>query len=247
MLNEYTGYFDESGIDKASAVFTVAGYLATVEEWQAFTSEWDHVLVDFGITKFHMVDFAQSRGEFEAWEHEEEKRQQFMSQLIDIIDRRITHAFSLSLFREDYDIVNKEYRLEERLASPYALCALGVIHLAYQWHESHLDARMKFIFHERSLGKGKFMTFIEEHGATEDATNIAFMMDHRALEAADFAAYEHRLFFENVRNRILSDDVSRVRRTFELLHTKTMMRESFKLLTDDGIRYWCKADKIPQR
>ncbi len=249
VLNEYTGYFDESGIDTTSAVFTVAGYLATVEEWQEFTPEWDHVLADFRITKFRMVEFAQSTGEFRTWKDEEDKRQQFVSRLIDIIDRRITYVFSMSLMREDYDTVNKEYQLEERLASPYALCGLGVIHLAYQWRESHPDAQMKFIFHDKPLGKGKFQTFIEEHGATVDAADIAFMKDHRAIEAADFAAYEHRLFFTNVKNRILADDISHLvpRKTFELLQTKTIMRQSFKLLTDEGIRHWCERDKIPRR
>lgn len=52
-------YFDESDTHDGSPVYTVAGYIATVEQWTHFEREWIDLLKELGLwprTAFHMAD-----------------------------------------------------------------------------------------------------------------------------------------------------------------------------------------------
>jgi hypothetical protein len=57
-------YFDESGNDDRSNIFTVAGFIATRSQWEAFEAEWKELLADEKIERFHRVDLEWFRGDF---------------------------------------------------------------------------------------------------------------------------------------------------------------------------------------
>src|SRR5271155_2344171 len=52
------GYFDESGIHGAeSPVVIVAGFLATVEQWDAYGRDLATLFTEYGVIKFHAKEF----------------------------------------------------------------------------------------------------------------------------------------------------------------------------------------------
>jgi hypothetical protein len=72
----FTAYLDESGTHGDGEWVAVAGWLSTPERWAEFEREWLTALSDFGISRFHMVEFAHRKGEFASWS-EDERRANF--------------------------------------------------------------------------------------------------------------------------------------------------------------------------
>jgi hypothetical protein len=54
----FYSYFDHSGTRGDSESLPVAGFLASVEQWDAFRTEWEGAMNDFGVSHLHMKDFA---------------------------------------------------------------------------------------------------------------------------------------------------------------------------------------------
>jgi hypothetical protein len=63
----FAAYFDESGIHQSSEVVAVAGYLASVAQWNHFQRNWSDMLTQESIKCFHMTDLESLKGEFEGW------------------------------------------------------------------------------------------------------------------------------------------------------------------------------------
>jgi hypothetical protein len=75
-------YLDESGSPDDTTAVVVAGFLASLEQWIEFERNWKEAVASFGVTALHMRDFAHSNREFAAWKYDEQKRQRFLSRLI---------------------------------------------------------------------------------------------------------------------------------------------------------------------
>lgn len=185
----FYAYFDDSGTRGDSDSLTVAGFIASVEQWDAFRSEWEGAMKDFGVSHLHMKDFAHSTGEFSGWETQEHKRREFLNRLVSIIGRRVRHSFSATILLEDYESFNEVYPLDEEQGGPFALCVGLTLEQVDAWKKRHLTTSdvVKFVYEDGATGKG----FVIDHFGR--ANDIAFMKkgEHPALEAADFAAYEH--------------------------------------------------------
>lgn len=56
-------YFDESYNQRtkkesnAPLIYTVGGYISSIQQWKAFQREWNKALKSVGIPYFHMADF----------------------------------------------------------------------------------------------------------------------------------------------------------------------------------------------
>jgi hypothetical protein len=77
------GCFDESGIHRESTVTSVAGLVATEQEWSVVEEKWSEVLADLGIAYFHMVECENAEGEFSTLA--EWKRRYAITKFSDII------------------------------------------------------------------------------------------------------------------------------------------------------------------
>jgi hypothetical protein len=62
-------YFDDSGLHNAATGgldwLVLGGGIATAENWERVSEEWEAAKNDFGINTFHMADFEANEGEFE--------------------------------------------------------------------------------------------------------------------------------------------------------------------------------------
>lgn len=93
-------YIDDSGKEHDSPSFVLAGYLASVEAWSAFSQHWQRVLGDANISAFHMVE-AWRMGL--AYQHLGILgRNQLIQDLLSCIVQHVEHAFVLSIDLEAY-------------------------------------------------------------------------------------------------------------------------------------------------
>ncbi len=74
-MGNFSAYFDASGSpdDLHVHYLTVAGFIATADQWTLFDRRWKKILKKYGVTKLHMKEFSHSRGEFEGWDVEPKK------------------------------------------------------------------------------------------------------------------------------------------------------------------------------
>jgi hypothetical protein len=58
---ELSAYFDESGTDAGNPSLVVAGFGATIEQWDRLSTEWLQAQADFGASCFHAKEFDDAR------------------------------------------------------------------------------------------------------------------------------------------------------------------------------------------
>ena len=105
MAKAYAAYFDASG-DRArggtAPALTMSGFVATVHKWRRFEREWLALLDRFGIVPpFHMTDFEGCHGQYRKFRGQEESREQFRSEALQIITRCTSKAFTVGVVVPD--------------------------------------------------------------------------------------------------------------------------------------------------
>jgi uncharacterized protein DUF3800 len=127
-------FIDESGKGDP-VVFSMAGFIARAEQWQAFDDDWAKILaLSPAIDHFHMVD-AVAAGEF--WR---------IKLLGAVIRKHRFPAFSVVISMRDYNDLYRG-RIGPRLDSPYVLGYFSIIELALEWEIANgIDEPIDFIF-----------------------------------------------------------------------------------------------------
>lgn len=63
-----TAYLDESGTHgPQSPLVTVAGFLATAEQWDNYERDMASLMSEYGVRKFHAKEFRGRKGDFKNW------------------------------------------------------------------------------------------------------------------------------------------------------------------------------------
>jgi hypothetical protein len=128
----FSAYFDESGTH-GSPIITVAGYIATVEQWAEFAREWDELLRREGLTAFRMSKFEARRGDFteeSGWNNE--RRLRVQKRLIGIIKRRVNIGIYCSLHLPAYDDLMTGWR-REQYGTSYSFCVKNCLAQVSYW------------------------------------------------------------------------------------------------------------------
>jgi hypothetical protein len=95
------GYFDESGTHGArSPLVAVAGFLATVEQWDAYERNLLPLLSEYGVGRFHAKDFRSTKGDFKGWRTE--KKAKFNSRFLQLADEHLACGLSAILPSDSY-------------------------------------------------------------------------------------------------------------------------------------------------
>src|SRR5579872_1387810 len=122
------GYFDESGTHGVdSPVVIVAGFLATVEQWNAYERDLGTLLSEYRVEKFHAKDFRQTKGDFKGWAGA--KKAKFNSRFLQLADQHLACGISTVLPSDAY---RRIYRATDvlragRLDSQYGLCVRAAL------------------------------------------------------------------------------------------------------------------------
>jgi hypothetical protein len=151
----FTAYFDET---EADTVFLMAGWVATVDDWAAFTGAWTAVLVQQPTIRYFSHHEAQARkGEFAGWEEDvvDAKR----SALVDVICAHPMYGLTTGVRTTTWNAAFASRNLPaKRLKSilkfthPYQACfhsaIAAVLHL--QTEKAHLGTVVDFVFDEQT-------------------------------------------------------------------------------------------------
>src|SRR6266446_791739 len=116
---QFTAYYDDSGTAGDTLAVVVAGFVATDKQWTEFDRNWNDSLKQFGISHFHMREFAHSVGEFSKFRQNKEEREFFLRQLLSHIKLRVTYSNAHAVLIDDYSKVNSVYALDYAFP-PYA-------------------------------------------------------------------------------------------------------------------------------
>jgi hypothetical protein len=123
-----TGYFDESGTHGAdSPLVTVAGFIATAEQWGTYERDFGQLLADYGVETFHARKFRGRKGDFKEWPRS--KRAQFNSRFLKLADDHLSYGLAMILPSQDYARIYRSAKFP-RYARPdteYGLCVRAAL------------------------------------------------------------------------------------------------------------------------
>src|SRR5260370_6225092 len=108
----FTCYLDEAG-GPDQGFMVVAGYVASVEQWEQFEADWKLFLISYKVPYFHMSRLAQFKSPYAKWENSPMFRARFLSDAAQIIQSRVKRGFSCFVRYEDFKNADDKYELQE--------------------------------------------------------------------------------------------------------------------------------------
>jgi len=194
--------FDDSGT--SGPVFVLAGYLAPVERWALFWTEWEAERQrDRPIDFFKMQEAANFDGQFYGWSADE--RDHKVASLLPIIQRHAEIGYAVVVNREAFKQVFGR-RYTDILRSPYVLAFSHLIIFVLRLRaEGKLTDPVDFVFDEQGKQLGQALEiwkFCTARMSPEMAAMIGTPPISRndkkwpPLQAADFAAWQIRRQFD---------------------------------------------------
>ena len=95
------GFFDESGTHGAdSPVVIVGGFIATIEQWDAYEHDLKALLDEYRVKKFHAKDLRGRKGDFKGWPTQ--RRATFTSRFLRLADDHLACGFATVLSSDSY-------------------------------------------------------------------------------------------------------------------------------------------------
>jgi hypothetical protein len=137
----WKAYIDESGTH-ATAPFAVVGTaLAETSVWDCIIPNWQRVLAEFGVTRFHASEVNGCYGEYAGWS--DERKDSFVRQLIDIISKHRVIFGTYSVETAMYHQEAHDLKASEISVYDYLLChvviAAGIFCLSKNLHREEND------------------------------------------------------------------------------------------------------------
>jgi hypothetical protein len=190
----FTAYFDASGT-KRTMVLTVAGFVATAEEWKVFETEWKGLLPE-GISVFHMKDFVSSKKGWEEWKGKSSRRAHFFAALVKCIRTHTRKGFALTIAMPDYNKINSEYAFSEAVGNPYPLVGNGALGQLKNWAtKKRIDFRqIPCAFEEGDEDQGDLLNRARADGFDAITQSKKCI---RAFDACDLAVWKARAIMDD--------------------------------------------------
>lgn len=194
---KFIAFIDESGTHAAAPATVVAGYLSTEEMWGRFAEEWAQVLGDFGISRFHMTDFANQSSPFGGWA--EDQRRDVLTHLFSVINRNVILPFGAAIRTAEYIDVFGKSDAHKFVGGPYGLAAtMCFMNVGDVLNDVGVYGEIDYVFEAGAVGAGQiqntFNANLEDPGQ-RDRLHLASLTfrtraEAPALQAADMVAYE---------------------------------------------------------
>src|ERR1700688_4403803 len=192
-----TCYFDEAGGDDHHFM-VVAGYVASVEQWERFESDWKIVLARYDVPYLHMKEFAHFKGPFTKWKSQPGTRARFLNSAADVINSTVRLGVSVYIHYKAFENVNREYDLTSLVSSPYALAGRSCIAEANvaSRHGARGPIDMEYVFERGGPDVGGLIKSVTIQTPTLPIPIFKPSRDTESergliqLQAADYLAYE---------------------------------------------------------
>ncbi|MGF1608241.1 MAG: DUF3800 domain-containing protein [Kiloniellales bacterium] len=117
-------YLDDSGKDPQNPITTLAGYVATDDQWRAFEAEVEPWFNEFQVSVLHSKDLHNTDGQFAGWRVL--KKQAFVARLCQVLSRHVQLGVSMSVLKDAYGARAKESD-RKRTSTPYTFCSAVII------------------------------------------------------------------------------------------------------------------------
>jgi hypothetical protein len=206
----WTAYYDASGKEhEVDKPLVIGAVVSTGEGWLQFEREWDDVLATYGMPYAHMSEVAQWSGPFAAWWKDrpdqklrkDARRAAFVARLASVIERNVRVMLGLHMRPSSFHAVNREYVLARKWCpSPFPLLARMCSWSVEEWMSRHHPGEsLIHLIEAGDDGEGALRRAVAAGlpdvrlypTPAQDAATGKWV---RQFEAADFLAYEHRLF-----------------------------------------------------
>ena len=195
-----TGYFDASGTHDGSETVVLAGWLSTDRGWIPFEEQWRALLGHYGLSMFHMREFAHHRGEFEHWS-EPQRRIRF-SEFVETITRYALSSVAVAVpvkeFEEEFTPAARRH-----VGGAYGFAASVLMLEVARFVEESLKPegspfQVAYVLEKGDLGAGQVMKLFQANMMDEKSAAREHLLSFRiedkrkfvALQAADILAYE---------------------------------------------------------
>jgi Protein of unknown function (DUF3800) len=201
LVLEVTFYADESGIHDphgeqlGSEVATVAGYIATKDQWKKFERRWNTALKKFKVSEFHMSEFNREKQKpdspYVGWPNEKKKR--FLRLLIKIARDNTLYGYASMVETKAWDTIldnetklglpkrKKGKLLEVPVYNPYITCFQNF----FAKFPKFLNEAVDPIVSKRALVERVAFVF-HQHQVFGPAAQIGYNIVHKDLD------YDHR-------------------------------------------------------
>ena len=201
-MSVFRAYYDASGADGAQGHLVVVGLAATEKKWSKFEKLWQGVLTDFGVTYFHMKEFAHSRCEYKTWKGANERRNRFVAALLKAIKLGVNKGYFTGVANETMTLVNNQYDMGVE-TGVYTLtanvCRRRIEHFVQR---KHRGSAIHHVFEKGDKGQGNLRRLMElnPHSAAGFSFVPKMLPDGsrlRSFEAADLIAYEGKRLLDD--------------------------------------------------
>ena len=219
----FTVYLDES-FGKENA-YTVAGYVATDEQWTEFEREWNELCKDVSVRYIHKKELEHQRGEFAYLRDLPSPEADAIMYTVNqrapgIILRRVNAAFAASVYTNVWHEADKGRWGTTFGESFYAAGSFACLRLVSTWIQRfNRDGPIRYVFEKGADGKGEVEAMLKRIDKNDVAKAMARMggwsfEDGKKvrvcggveyppvlpLQAADFLAYE---MYRHTGNRVV--------------------------------------------
>ena len=205
-------YLDRSA-DATSTV--VAGYVSRVEDWMVFQSTWLAWLEQYHVPYFHMKEFAHSQKAYkDGWQGQNQKRREFVTGLIKIIQGHTFYSFSASVLNADFADFIRHPGMAQLFGNAFTFCARASGRDIRKWKaENFLNSSIDYVFECGDEGKGELIRIMERDQfptpifKPKTPTVAEPNGVYTPFQAADFLAWEVRKALGQVETGIEWDDL----------------------------------------
>lgn len=183
----------------------VVGFASQASMWVEFDLQWSAVLKRYDVPFFHAGDFAHSNPPFDhGWENEEQKRRDFQSELMNVIQTCGLRKFGSLLWVADKNKAREMMGLsKDSTASPYVMCSRAAVEdfIRYAKGEGQRES-IEYIFE-----KGDEESRLRQHFQKHSFADPIFRWKHEVvrkgltykpylgLQAAGWIVWEYYVSF----------------------------------------------------
>jgi hypothetical protein len=216
-----TAYFDASGTEPQQPVWSVGGWLATVEQWAQFICAWREMLdaapFQQGVKRiYHATELESRMGIYSGWT--ETQKRDFQDIAYSLIERYPFMAISSSVIKDDWKALRIQLRstIEGHPANFYIHSVLDVLDSVRKWAKAeNYSGPIHYVFELGTIGQTQVQKLLKEIHNDPHRKQL-YRMENWSfagkevlpLHAADIWAYES---YKHMMNQVLGGPPRNIR------------------------------------
>ena len=248
LFGMFTSYFDEAG-GADHGFITVCGWVASVERWQRFETEWKAMLTAFDVPYFHLKELSQCRGPYIKWFGVPSKeRDALFVEAARIIRGTVEFGSLCVVWYDAFRKANERFHLKKHQHSPYAIAGRFCIARVNEWvrRQGRSVREIDYVFESGGPDVGGLTDLVKRSGLQiprfQPGRDTEMQGGFVQLQAADYFAYELRKAVVDHRDPFTKPEV--FRKSFQAFFGCEVNQGNYQ---EQELLELCEAAKIPER